>query len=165
MLLICTATHNQNLRLAERALERANAMGIHAELIDLSTQSLPLYSSLSDQKNPQDEVINPLIERFKAATAFFFCAPEYNGSIPPTFTNAITWLSVASDDFRLLFNNKPAVIATHSGGGGQKLLISMRIMLSHLGVNVLGRELSAKGKDPVAQTSIDDALARLKPLI
>ena len=165
MLLICTATHHQNFRLAQHALQRANALGISAKLIDLSTQKLPVYSSLPDQESPSDDVMSPLIDAFSNATGFFFCAPEYNGSLPPTFTNTITWLSVASKDFRALFNNKPAVMATHSGGSGQKLLISMRIMLSHLGVNVLGRELSANGKDAVEESSIDDALNRLKPLL
>ena len=106
-----------------------------------------------------------LIDAFTEASGFVFCAPEYNGSIPPTFTNAITWLSIVSDDFRALFNNKPAALATHSGGEGQKLLISMRIMLSHLGMNVLGRELSVKGKEPIKDSSIDDVILRLKSLL
>ena len=66
-----------------------------------------------------------------------------------------------TDDFRALFNDKPGVIATHSGGGGQKVLISMRIHLSHLGVNVLGRELAGNNQKPVADASINDAVSRL----
>ncbi len=165
MLLICTATHGQNLRLAEHIEERANALGISAKLVDLSGQELPLYTSLRDQAQPDEASMQDLVDLFTEAKGFVFCAPEYNGSMPPTLSNAITWLSIASSDFRSVFNNKPAAIATHSGGGGQKVLMSMRIMFAHLGLNVLGRELAAKGKEPVATESIDDVLDRLKSLI
>ena len=66
-------------------------------------------------------------------------APEYNGSIPPVLSNAIAWLSVR-DDFRALFNDAIAM-ATVSGSGGMELLVSLRIQLTHLGAQVVGRQL------------------------
>ena len=109
--------------------------------------------------------MDPLIDAFSDATGFFISAPEYNGLIPPSLVNAITWLSIEGDDFRAMFNNKPAIIATHSGGPGQKALFALRMQLSHLGANVLGRELSAKEGKEVAVSSIDDVLLRIKPLL
>ena len=110
------------------------------------------------EQRPPAELMTELSEAFTSATGFFFAAPEYNGSIPPTLSNLIAWLSTETTDFRSVFNDKPAVIATHSGGGGQKLLTSLRIQLSHLGMNVLGRELASKGdgevREPVSYTHL-----------
>lgn len=164
LLLFCTATDGANLRLCERALARAAAFGIKGQLLDLSAVDLPLFGS-SKREKPDALVMAQLAEAFSQATGFFFAAPEYNGLIPPSLVNAITWLSTESSDFRAMFNNKPAVISTHSGGPGQKALIAMRMQLSHLGVNVLGRELSAKNGTDVAEASIDDVLQRIKRML
>lgn len=164
LLLFCAATDGANLRLCEHAFARAEAFGIKGQLLNLSAIELPLFTSFDGEK-PDPSVMTPLAEAFSQATGFFFAAPEYNGLIPPSLVNAITWLSIESTDFRAMFNNKPAVIATHSGGPGQKALLAMRTQLSHLGVNVLGRELSAKDGSDVQESSIDDVLQRIKRML
>ena len=164
LLLFCAATDGDNLRLCERALARADAFGMKGRILNLASLELPLFVSSKDEK-PSSSAMTPLVEAFSQASGFFFAAPEYNGLLPPTLVNAITWLSVESDDFRSMFNNKPAVIATHSGGPGQKALIAMRMQFSHLGVNVLGRELSAKNGSDVEEASIDDVLQRIKRML
>jgi NAD(P)H-dependent FMN reductase len=92
---------------------------------------------------------------------FSLLSPEYNGSIPPILTNAIAWLSTSSDDFRALFNGKLAALGTYSGGHGQKVLMAIRIQLSHLGCHVLGRELQANSKKPLQDRSIEAVLSEL----
>ena len=94
-----------------------------------------------------------------------FVAPEYNGSIPPTLSNTIAWLSTQTDDFRSLFTLKPVAIATHSGGGGQKVLVAMRLQLGHLGATVLGRELLTTSKKPLNEQSARAVLEQLKALM
>ena len=89
------------------------------------------------------------------------CAPEYNGSIPPSLTNAIAWLSVTDDDFRSLFNGRPIAMATFSGGGGMELLVSLRIQLTHLGAQVVGRQLLSNHAKPPQDDSINDLVQRL----
>ena len=164
LLLFCTATDGANLRLCEHALARAETLGIKCQLLNIATVKLPLFVSFEGEK-PDPEIMDPLIETFTQATGFFFAAPEYNGLIPPSLVNLITWLSIEGDDFRAMFNNKPAVIGTHSGGPGNKALMAMRMQFSHLGVNVLGRELAAKNGEDVAESSIDDVLKRLQPML
>ena len=92
------------------------------------------------------------------------CAPEYNGSIPPVLSNAIAWLSVQGDDFRALFNGRPVGIASVSGGGGMEVLLSMRIQLTHLGAQVVGRQLQSNKSKPPRQESVDDLVDRLLQL-
>ncbi len=65
------------------------------------------------------------------------------------------------DDFRALFNGRPIVIATFSGGGGMELLLSLRIQLTHLGAEVVGRQLLSNHAKPAKDESIQDLLQRL----
>ena len=79
-------------------------------------------------------------------------------------TNAIAWLSVQGSDVRALFNGRPVVIATHSGGGGQTVLTGLRLQLAHLGAHVVGRQLVSNRSHPAADDSIADLIRRLRHL-
>ena len=140
MLLICTASSGHNRALAMRLAEVASTLDMPTSVLDLTAVDLPVYTPQRDAEGAPDAVAG-IAEMFVQATCFFVCAPEYNGSIPPTLNNTIAWLSTQTSDFRSLFNTKPLAIATHSGGGGQKVLLAMRQQFSHLGCNVVGREL------------------------
>jgi NAD(P)H-dependent FMN reductase len=160
MLLICAASSGKNLDLAQHLLALAQEASIEAELLDLTLLDLPLYSPRV-QAEGMPAALDDLAERFRAARGLFFCAPEYNGSIPPVLTNAIAWLSVGPDDFRELFNAKPVGLATHSGGGGNKVTLAMRQQLSHLGCNVIGRELLTSKTRELNEDSARALLAQL----
>ena len=136
-LFVIAASNGENLKLAERCIHAASQRQAQAELIDLS---LPLYTPRVQAAGPGADLIS-LRDRLHAAPRWVICAPEYNGSIPPVLSNAIAWLSVLDDDFRSLFNGRPIAIGTHSGGGGMEVLISIRIQLTHLGADVIGRQL------------------------
>ncbi|MEE2756217.1 MAG: NAD(P)H-dependent oxidoreductase [Myxococcota bacterium] len=161
MLLICTASHGKNKDLADTIRSHASAAGVDCALCDLTEYSIPLYTSRSDDTDADVDALEAL---FKSAKAFFVLAPEYNGSIPPSLTNAIAWLSTRSSDFRALFNGKPLAIGTHSGGQGQKVLIAMRIQFAHLGCHVMGRELLTSSSRPVNPASIDAILSEIRTL-
>ena len=161
MLLICTASHGHNLALAERIEKLAQVRGIETHLLDLTTLDWPLYTSREDLSPTNLAAIEG---HFQQATALFFVAPEYNGSVPPTLNNALAWLSTQSDNFRVLFNGKACALATHSGGGGQKVLIAMRLQLSHLGMHVIGREILTNPKKPLRDDSVEALLDQLQKL-
>jgi NAD(P)H-dependent FMN reductase len=76
-------------------------------------------------------------------------------------TSAIAWLSVRGDDFRALFNERPVVIATHSGGGGHTVMTALRLQLAHLGAQVVGRQLVSNAASPAKDSSISDLMERL----
>jgi len=159
MILVCSASHGKNLELAQLTVERARAQGMDAAVIDLTELELPLYTSRSNESPP---AVHHLAERFADADAFFVFTAEYNGSIPPAFTNTIAWLSTETDDFRALFNGKVAAIGTHSGGSGQKVLVAVRMQLSHLGTHVIGREILTNKDKPIRTQSIDSVLTEIK---
>ena len=68
---------------------------------------------------------------------------------------------MTDDDFRSLFNERPIAMATFSGGGGMELLVSLRIHLTHLGAQVVGRQLLSNHAKPARDDSINHLLQRL----
>jgi NAD(P)H-dependent FMN reductase len=163
-LLVISASHGENLRLAERFAACGRSRGLTTELLDLTEQPLPLFTPrLMEQAGVPPQVAG-LSMRLAQACRWVICAPEYNGSIPPVFTNAIAWLSVQGDDFRWLFNGRPIVIATHSGGGGFAVLTALRIQLAHLGAQVVGRQLVSNRQRAASDESIEDLIDRLRQL-
>ena len=158
--LVITASNGENLKLAQRFVETAGNLGQSADLLDLTTIDLPLFTPRA-QIQGTPKAIAPLEAQLLASPRWVICAPEYNGSIPPCLTNAIAWLSVQGDDFRALFNGRPIAIATFSGGVGIELLLSLRIQLTHLGAEVVGRQLLSNHSKPAKDESIQDLLQRL----
>lgn len=163
-LLILTASHNRNVQLAEQVLAASQKAGLPATILDLTALELNLYTSRGETQGP-GAGFQQLHQAIAAAGGLWICAPEYNGGIPPSLTSAIAWLSRAAEDFRALFNGKPVALATHSGGGGQKILSAMRIQLSHLGCTVLGRELLSHSQKPANPDTIAAMVAQMQRLM
>lgn len=162
-MLILSATNGNNLALARAFAEEAAKQGVTAEVVSLPDLHLPLYDSVVGEAGPG---LAQLAQSLRHHRGLVVCAPEYNGSIPPVVSNAIAWLSVSTEDFRALFNGRPAALASHSGGGGQKVGLAMRQQLAHLGCNVLGREVVAnahKAANPEAIAALVAQLAALEP--
>jgi NAD(P)H-dependent FMN reductase len=162
-LLVLAASNGENLALAGRFAASARQQGLQAEVLDLTALALPLYTPRAQQAG-MPEGLDQLSQQLAAATHWVICAPEYNGSIPPVLTSAIAWLSVQGKDFRALFNCRPVVIATHSGGGGASVLTALRMQLAHLGAHVVGRQLISNTNAPAKDSSIDDLITRLRQL-
>ena len=166
-LLVITASNGENLKLAEKFIESGNHLGISSSLIDLTAFDIPLFNPRENSNNNFPETIKNLSKKMIAAPRWVICAPEYNGSIPPILTNTIAWLSIEEQDFRMLFNGRPIALASFSGGGCMEVLISMRIQLTHLGAQVVGRQLASNKNQPAKAESIESLLKlliQLKPL-
>ena len=52
-------------------------------------------------------------------------------------------------------------MATFSGSGGMELLLSLRIQLTHLGAQVVGRQLLSNNAKPPQDDTITDLIQRL----
>ncbi len=160
-LLVIAASNGENLKLAERFIKLGNELGAQSELLDLTEVNLPLYNPRTHASEGIPDLVNTLSQKLSANTYWVICAPEYNGSIPPVLTSAIAWLSVQEQEFRYLFNGRPIAMASFSGGGGMELLMSLRIQLTHLGAQVVGRQLMSNHAKPPKDDSIKDVLSRL----
>ena len=159
-ILIISATKGNNLVLAKKI---GDYVSLDHNIISLEDFMMPLYTTgikLNENNN-----IELLSQKFIKSRGFIFCAPEYNGGSPPILTNTITWLSVYTDDWRSVFNNKKAIITTHSGGAGFKFLTSFRSQLEHLGSLVYPRDIVVNKNKKFNPQSVKDILHEFDKLI
>jgi|TARA_B100001996_G_scaffold264694_1_gene206526 NAD(P)H-dependent FMN reductase len=159
--LVLAASSGKNLDLAHRFSESFTEKGMETQIVDLTTLHWPVYTPELDgdpEREPDTAILSDLILN---SEALVICAPEYNGVMPPTLNNTIAWLSVQSDDFRRLFNNRTVLLATHSGGGGTHCLMAMRHQFSFLGSNVIGRTMNLNKSKPFSQEKMDDLVGRV----
>ena len=103
-------------------------------MICLEDYPLPLF--VPGGEKTDQAIISELVSKFENVDGFIFCAPEYNAGIPPILTNAITWISVSTKNWRDVFDNKKALIATHSGSAAHAFLSSFQSQLEYMGCTV-----------------------------
>jgi len=159
--LILSASSGKNLTLANAFKETFTSRNLNAEVVDLTELDWPLYTPLTEKNLDAVPDTSSLSDLIMKASALVVCAPEYNGLTPPTLNNCIAWLSVRYDDFRILFNNRTVLLATHSGGGGAHCLMAMRQQFSFLGSNVIGRSMTLNSSKPFSQSTMDDLVDRV----
>ena len=159
-ILLISATSGNNYKLAQELEVLLKTKDVNCNLIRLDDFSIPLYDPQKEETISSED-ISKLDELFQSADGFIFCAPEYNGSIPPILTNAIAWISVKTSNWRGAFNGKSALICTHSGGVGNNFKSSLRIQLNHLGVIVLPRTISKTDDLPFKPDSASEILDQL----
>lgn len=147
-----------NAVLAQAVEERAVSMGHEVDHVSLNAYDFPLYTVAREKATPVLEGLEELKTILEGGDAWFVFAPEYNGSYPPVLNNAIAWLSREGDDFRRLFRDRTVALGTHSGGGGQHVIMAMRMQFSFLGCIVVGRSLVTNKKKPANPESIDAIL-------
>ena len=153
-ILIISATSNTNFKLSndlKTILETFD--GINAKIISLEDYNIPLYTTkIKNIENFKSE-IKEITKYFVESDGFIICGPEYNGSIAPILTNLIAWISTTTDYWRDAFINKVSLLATSSGGFGNKFLLAMRIQLEHLGTLVHPRTISVTSSNPLNKNS------------
>jgi NAD(P)H-dependent FMN reductase len=155
-ILILAASTGNNLELSRIWASVADEEGHSSEIVDLCSLGFALFTPALQKKGAPNG-LRELEAKMAAADAWIICAPEYNGSIPPSLNNTIAWLSTNGDDFRGLFNGKPVGLSTHSGGGGDSVIAAMRMQFSYLGCNIIGRSIlsrDSKAANPDAMKSI-----------
>ncbi len=161
---VVVASIGKNLSLAHEIVDVLKARNVEVHLLNIVEMNLPLYTSKAESEHSAEN----LIAHYKhhlSSDGLIFVAPEYNGGLPPTLNNFIAWVSRSTKNWREIFNAKPAMIATASGGGGVQALAIMRLQLSFIGMNVLGRQIvSTMGKPHQAQEVIDTCESFLKTI-
>lgn len=160
-ILIVVASNNKNMELALEIKKTIELREINTEILDLVEIDLPLYTFDRELKEIPF-VIKNYINLMESATEVVFVSPEYNGGIPPTLTNFIAWISRFGDEnWRRVFNGKRAALATHSGAGGSSMLASLRLQLSYLGMNTIGRQIITTFTKKLSQETVDAVVEEL----
>jgi len=161
---ILVASASNNRKLGDKIQELASAKNVETTIINLVDLTLPLYSTVEEERNGIPDTAKDLAEKILSLNAFIIIAPEYNGVMPPVLNNAMAWTSRATDSWRDAFNEKIIGLATHSGGGGAKGLQAMRIMFQHLGANILAREILTTYEKPLNNDNANRMIDQLVKL-
>tara|TARA_B110000459_G_scaffold188249_1_gene221278 strand:- start:704 stop:1201 length:498 start_codon:yes stop_codon:yes gene_type:complete len=157
-LLILAASTGKNLDLAMNIQATAESMQHTVEVLDLCSLEIPLYTPETEEKFKGLEAIQKCMDNILSCDGLIVCAPEYNGLMPPVLNNLIAWVSIQSTNFRLLFNKRNVGLATVSGGGGQQVILSMRMQFSYLGSNVLGRSIMLNKNKTLNPESVNEMI-------
>ena len=153
-ILIISATRGTNLRLAQKI---SNLLIIDNEVLTLEDYPMPMYVPNSNNVIER-KIISDLCGKFIECRGLIFCAPEYNGGSPPILTNAITWMSLKTDNWRDAFKNKMVLIATHSGGAGHNFLTTFGLQLQFMGSVVFPRNIIVNNNKKFNEKSVNKIL-------
>lgn len=161
-----------NTQLAESAAQllSSSKYGATTKMLDLSSYDLPIYNQDLEEAEGMPPGAIQLKQGLEAADGWFYCSPEYNGSMTPLFVNAMTWASRGDKDGPMYktFQAKVAVVSSASPGamGGMRALNPNRQLLANLGVNVLPFSVAVGGAfkafDESGQLKDENQFARLE---
>ncbi len=133
ILLISGSNKRDSINFALIQLLKEQFTHVSTKILDLRTLPLPMY-------NPDDEINgipdNAIILRkeFDGHDTILLAIPEYNGSMPAFFKNALDWLSrVEAPDYKYFTGKKLILVNATPGYGGQYVLQHMRDVSKKLG--------------------------------
>lgn len=120
-----------NRKLARVGAEALTKAGATVDLLELGDIAMPLYDGDLEAAEGLPPGAVAFKERLAAADGFMFVSPEYNGSIPGHFKNAIDWASRGDD----VFSGKVVGLMAASPGrlGGNRMMSHLRHVLGILG--------------------------------
>lgn len=144
---VVVSSVGKNLELAQEIKAYLQTKQARVALLNLVEMDLPMYTSRAELVHSAEKIISEYKDSLHA-DALIFVAPEYNGGPPPVFSNFIAWVSRSTKNWRECFNNKSALIASASAGGGLQALAIMRLQLSFIGMNVMGRQILSTLEKP-----------------
>jgi len=106
------------------ALLRAAAELVPAgTTLELATiAGIPLYDGDLEAEHGSPAAVHALKERIATCDGLVLATPEYNGSLPGVFKNAIDWCSRPNTDIPRVFGGRPvALMGATPGRGGTTL--------------------------------------------
>ena len=87
-----------------------------------SLRDIPLYDGDLEAEKGIPAAVQALKSRIAGAAGLLLATPEYNGSVPGVFKNAIDWLSRPPADIAKVFGDRPVAIMGATPGPGGTIL-------------------------------------------
>lgn len=161
-----------NKKLVKLAAEGAETAGADVQYLDLKEYPLPVYDGDDEREHGLPANALKLKEIFNAADGMLISCPEYNSGYSGALKNTIDWISRRLEGEKPLgaFRDKPvAVMAASTGaGGGRRMLPTLRLLLSNLGMHVLpqyhGLTHAAEAFDDAGNLKDEAVAAKVKGL-
>jgi chromate reductase, NAD(P)H dehydrogenase (quinone) len=145
--------NSYNAALLTAAAEVAPA-GVTVEIGSIA--GIPLYDADRESAEGIPEAVRVLKDRIAATDGLLLVTPEYNGSIPGVFKNAIDWLSRPPADIPRVFGERPVGLigATPGLGGTRMAQVAWLPVLRNLGARPwFGKQLHVMGAGQVFDPS------------
>lgn len=137
--------HSYNKRVLNVAVAGAERAGAQVTVVDLRDFPMPIYDADIQEKGFDQNALR-LQDLMNDHDGFLIASPEYNGSIPGGFKNAIDWTSRANDKYDMygVYKGKTVALITASPGqfGGLRCMAHLRGVFTIAGVNVLPMEVA-----------------------
>jgi NAD(P)H-dependent FMN reductase len=132
ILLVSGSTRSLSTNTAALRTARAVApAGVTTILYD-GLADLPAFTPDSDPENPHRAVAE-LRQCLTASDAVLFCTPEYAGTVPGSFKNALDW-TVGTGE---LYEKPVAWISVAAPGRGQGAEATLRTVLGYVAARVI----------------------------
>ena len=150
-----------NTRLAFLAADLAESKGAVVTRLKLQDLSLPMFDEDSEAASGLPAGAKELKDLMRAHEGFLIATPEYNGFMSGALKNAIDWATRPEEGHPPLdcFRGKVAgIMAASPGGlGGIRGLPMLRLLLSNIGMHVVGSQFSLPNADLVFSKPLEQA--------
>ena len=150
-----------NTRLAFLAADLAESKGAVVTRLKLQDLNLPMFDEDSEAASGLPGGAKELKDLMRAHDGFLIATPEYNGFMSGALKNAIDWATRPEDGYPPLdcFRGKVAGIMAASPGslGGIRGLPMLRLLLSNIGMHVVGSQFSLPNADLVFTKPLEQA--------
>ncbi|MGL5074828.1 MAG: NADPH-dependent FMN reductase [Waterburya sp.] len=119
----------------QQAINRVQALGAEAEILDLREMNLPFCDGGSDYPNYPD--VDLLRDNVKAANGLILATPEYHGSVSGVLKNALDLMS-----FEHLSNKVTGLISVLGGQSNSNALNDLRIIIRWVHGHVIPEQIA-----------------------
>jgi FMN reductase len=119
----------------QQAINRVQALGAEAEILDLREMKLPFCDGGDDYPGYPD--VDILRDKVKAANGLILATPEYHGSVSGVMKNALDLMS-----FEHLSNKVTGLISVLGGQSNSNALNDLRIIIRWVHGHVIPEQIA-----------------------
>jgi len=144
----------------DHALKHAESLGARVQMVEMKGDTFPNFCEDLETRDGRPVALNDIRALCVEADGYIMASPEYNGGPTGILKNFIDWVSRPSEDVPgNPFREKPVGLLSASPGrlGGIKGLGCLRMILSHVGMHISGKEFAfAQAKMNTADGKVTD---------
>lgn len=129
----------------DHAMTHAKALGARVEIIEMKGDTFPNFCEDLETRDGRPARLDEIRKLCVDADGYIIASPEYNGGPTGILKNFVDWVSRPSQTVPgIPFREKPVGLLSVSTGrlGGIKGIQCLRMILSHLGMHISGKEFA-----------------------
>lgn len=134
-----------NRLVLDHAMAHAKALGARVEVIEMKGDTFPNFCEDLETRDGRPARLDEIRKLCVDADGYIIASPEYNGGPTGILKNFVDWVSRPSQSAPgIPFREKPVGLLSVSTGrlGGIKGIQCLRMILSHLGMHISGKEFA-----------------------